>query len=250
MATQVSAEEAVPVQDDSRPALLAVSASEFLPTLASSYAAVSNLSCSVRRVTSSGGLRGNATVISQVVFARGDRMNVETVAPLHRRVVIDGAKVHDQFEDAAVPTVTPIATLSPAALANLRSVPGSPEEMLAALDSASGVDRLPPASPYARQVVFAPLIRDAPAQATVVSLDANGVVASIIFYADAELTRPLVTVTFSSPTEPLPGVVLFRRMETNANAADGHSVRTVSHFDGYRLNLELPLSQFDPAAYF
>ncbi|MBR6021873.1 MAG: hypothetical protein IK066_05580 [Kiritimatiellae bacterium] len=228
--------------------LLAVPAAEVLPALHRLYAPVSNLTCSVRRTTS-GAVRHNATLISNVAFARDDRLNVETVSPVARRFVIDGANLHARRPDSSAVEVTPIDKLTPSLLSNLRSVPASPEELLAAVDPSTAAD-LSPEAPAARQISYGPLVPDAPARLTVLSLDESGLVLSIVSYASADRSTPLVATTFSSPVHPLPGVPLYTRQETRTSDAAGVSLRTVSHFDSIRVNIALPDALFDPAAYF
>lgn len=60
--------------------------------------------------------------------------------------------------------------------------------------------------------------------------------------------RPVSATEFSSPLEPLPGLRLFRRIETTT--VEGREVRTASSFDRLRVNEELPPSIFDPKAFF
>lgn len=228
--------------------LLALPPVDVLPALHRLYAPVSNLTCSVRRTTS-GSIRRNATLISHVAFARGDRLNVETVSPVARRFVVDGAHLHARRPDSAALEVTPVADLPPPLLANLRSVPASPEELLAAVDPASAAD-LPPQPPAARRIAYAPLVPDAPARLTVLSLDAAGLVLSIASYASPDSSSPLSATTFSDPFCPIPGTPLYPRQETQISDDAGVSLRTVSHFDSIRVNIPLPGAMFDPAAYF
>lgn len=228
--------------------LLALPPADVLPALHRLYAPVTNLTCSVRRTTS-GSIRHNATLISNVAYARGDRLNVETISPIPRRIVIDGANLHARRPEGSGIEVTPVANLPPPLLANLRSVPASPEELLAAVDPASATD-LPPAAPAARQIAYGPLVPDAPAQLTVLSLDDSGLVLSIASYATADRSSPLVATTFSAPTYPLPGIPLYQRQETQTSDAAGVALRTVSRFESIRVNIPLPAALFDPAAFF
>ena len=60
--------------------------------------------------------------------------------------------------------------------------------------------------------------------------------------------RSVSATEFSSPLEPLPGLRLFRRIETTT--VEDREVRTASSFDRLRVNEELPPSIFDPKAFF
>lgn len=228
--------------------LLTLPPADVLPALHRLYAPVSNLTCSVRRTTS-GSIRHNVTLISNVAYARGDRLNVETISPVSQRFVIDGANLHARRPGSSGIEVTPVADLTPSLLANLRSVPASPEELLAAVDPAMAAD-FPPEAPAAREIAYGPLVPDAPARLTVLSLDASGLVLSIASYASSDRSSPLVATTFSSPIYPLPGVPLYTHQETRTSDATGVSLRTVSRFESIRVNIALPHALFDPAAYF
>lgn len=227
--------------------LLALPPGEVLPALHRLYAPVSNLTCSVRRTTS-GSIRHNVTLISNVAYARGDRLNVETIAPISQRFVIDGTNLHARRPGASGIEVTPVADLTPSLLANLRSVPASPEELLAAVDPSTAAE-LSPEAGAAREIAYGPLVPDAPARLTVLSLDGDGLVLSIASYASTDRSSPLAATTFSDPAYPLPGVPLYQRQETRTSAA-GVSLRTVSRFESLRVNIALPNAIFDPAAYF
>ena len=227
---------------------LALPPADVLPALHRLYAPVSNLTCSVRRTTS-GSIRHNVTLISNVAYARGDRLNVETISPVSQRFVIDGTNLHARRPGSSGVEVTPVADLIPSLLANLRSVPASPEELLAAVDPATAAE-LPPEAPAAREIAYGPLVSDAPARLTVLSLDESGLVLSIASYASSDRSSPLVSTTFSSPVYPLPGVPLYTHQETRTSDATGVSLRTVSRFESIRVNIALPHALFDPAAYF
>lgn len=60
--------------------------------------------------------------------------------------------------------------------------------------------------------------------------------------------RPVSATEFSSPLAPLPGLRLFRQIETTTVV--NREVRTASSFDRLRVNEELPPSIFDPKAFF
>ena len=108
---------------------------------------------------------------------------------------------------------------------------------------------LPAAAPFARQVSFRPAGEHPGLGLTVVSFDADGCVARIETFATGTRLRPVSATEFSSPLEPLPGLRLFRRIETTTTV-EGREVRTASSFDRLRVNEELPPSIFDPKAFF
>jgi len=226
-----------------RPTVLAVPASNVIEAVSAQYAAVSNLVCTVRREASDG-KGGKIETMSRVAWARGDRMNVHTLKPVERRTVIDGVTIQIKDASEKAPAIYQVTNQAPSQFANLRSVPGSPEEMLAPLVGLSASD-VPPIHPFARTIS----LRDSAEDAVVarLSLDAEGRVARLDF--DVSAARQSSSVHFRAPFEALPGVWLFRRTESEA-VVDGHTIRMVSRFDKFEVNGDLPASLFDPGAFF
>lgn len=233
----------------SLPAELSVPATNVLAAVSARYAAVTNVSCTVRRETASGGSSVGAAV-SRIVWARGGRLNVQALAPAEKRTVIDGVSVWSAAKGDR-PSRSPVAEQNPVQAANLFSVPASPEERLAPLDPATATEIVPAAEPFARQIAFRP--QTAPAgtasATTVVSFDAEGRVVRLEAFADESRTAMLGSLSFESAVEAVPGAWLFGR-EVFETAVDGRPVRTVSRFDRLRVNEALPPSIFDPKAFF
>ena len=235
--------------DAAEPPELSVPATNVLAAVSARYAAVTNVSCTVRRETDAGGSSAGETV-ARVVWARGGRLNVQALAPAEMRTVIDGVSVWSAAKGDK-PSVRAVSGQNPVQAANLFSVPASPEERLAPLDSSTASEIDPPAAPFARQIALRP--RSAPAEAaaaaTVVSFDAEGRVVRLEAFADESRTALLASLSFEAPAEALPGVWLFGR-EVFETSVDGRPVRTVSRFDRIRANEALPPSVFDPKAFF
>ena len=233
-----------------KPAVLTVSANDVLAAVHAQYAVVSNATCMVRREVADG-RGGKAETMSRVAWARGDRMNVQIIKPVQRRVVIDGATV--QMKNAAdqAPAVYQVTNQTPTQFANLRSVPGSPEEMLAPFADLPAADRTAK-PPFARTVAFSSTEADGHAVVmAAVSFDDIGRVARIDFYPDgpADAEHPRSSAVFHGAFEAIPGTWLFRRVETESAVA-GRAIKMVSRFDNFEINANLPASLFDPKAFF
>ncbi len=229
-----------------RPTVLEVPASNVLAAVSAQYGGITGLTCTVRREVPVSGRK--VSVVSRVAFARGDRMNVETLSPSRRRFVMDGEAVWGMEEDEKAPSKTPISEVAPNQLANIRSVPGSPEELLAPFSKADSVqDVIPAVPPYARQILFRSA--KAKASATIVSFDELGRVVRIETFLDEACTTPCSTMVFISPLEVLPGVWIFRTQKTET-VIEGRTIRTTSRFDDIRVNEPLPASMFDHKAFF
>ena len=232
----------------SLPAELSVPATNVLAAVSARYSAVTNVSCTVRRETASGGSSVGAAV-SRVVWARGGRLNVQALAPAEKRTVIDGVSVWTAAKGGS-PSSRAVAEQNLVQAANLYSVPASPEERLAPLDPATATEIVPAAEPFARQIAFRPRSASAAtAASTVVSFDAEGRVVRLEAFADESRTAMLGSLSFESAVEAAPGAWLFGR-EVFETAVDGRPVRTVSRFDRLRVNEALPPSIFVPKAFF
>ncbi len=233
-----------------RPAVLDVPAKEVLAAVSAQYATISNLTCTVRREATDGSGR-KIELMSRVAWARGDRMNVQMLKPIERRIVIDGETVQMKAAANQALVVNHVTNQTPSQVANLRSVPGSPEEMLAPFAEMSATDR--PAKPsYVRSVAFSSTEANGRVViVAVVSFDELGRVACIDFFPDGpeDAEHPRSTAFFRGAFEALPGIWLFRRVETETTLS-GRTIKTVSRFDKFEVNGELPNSLFDPKAFF
>ncbi len=230
-----------------RPAVFDVSATNVLGAVHAQYAAVSNVSCTVRREVADG-KGGKIEVLSRVVWARGDRMNVQVMKPSPRRIIIDGETVQIKGPGDDAPAIYQVTNQTPTQFANLRSVPGSPEELLAPLATLLASDR-PPEPPFSRTIVF----RDPKlpgADVASLSFDALGRMARLDFFVSSADGKPeQSSVFFRAPFEVLPDVWLFRRTETEVSVA-GRKLRMVSRFDKFEVNGNLPAAIFNPKSFF
>lgn len=233
-----------------RPALLDTPASNVLAAVRAQYSAVSNLTCTVRREAATG-KGGKSEMMSRVAWARGDRMNVQIVMPVQRRVVIDGVTVQVKAAEDESPAVYQVTNQTATQFANLRSVPGSPEEMLAPFANMSAIDR-PAKTPFARSVAFSSTETNGHiVVAATVSFDNLGRVARIDFFPDGpdDAEHPRSSAVFLGAFEARPGIWLFRRVETETFLS-GRTIKTVSRFDKFEVNGNLPDSLFDPKSFF
>ena len=102
------------------------------PTLAeklcSSYTQVESVSCRVRKTSEVDGK--TATLLSQVYYQRPDRMHVENIAPLQRRIIADGRQFYYYVEGMAKGFSCPLAKLEGEWSIMQKSVPGSAMEHL------------------------------------------------------------------------------------------------------------------------
>ncbi len=228
------------------PRALAVPASEVLSAISESYGRVTNISLHVRREIGT----SSAKLISRVFWARGDRMNVETLPPFAGRTVLDGTNVTRKLPGDTKPVVRPISEQSPAHRANERSVPGSPCEDLAPWDPASAED-LPPEGDAVRKIAMRllPEFSGKSFASAVLSLDSEGRVLSLVAYADDTRKLVVLSIEYELPSEPVPGVWIYRK-KVATSLVDGRPVHVVTRFDDIEANGALPDRVFDADAFF
>ena len=226
---------------DGAPAELRAEATNLLAVVSARYGAITNLSCTVRRQADGGG----GEIVSRVVFARGGLLNVETLSPETRRVVVDGEYAWTKGKDDKAPKRVPFDEQLPAQKASVTNLPASPEDALSALDPATGADRVPPEKPWARQVVFhlAGSAQDSPGRA-VVSFDDSGRIRALDIFGDADLRWRIVSYAWNAPVEAVPGVWLFGRSSTET-AIDGRPAILQTRFDNLRANEPVDPETFD-----
>lgn len=232
------------------PPELTVPATNVLDAVHARYAAVSNVSCTVRRSVLIGGKDGGSgESVSRIVWQRGDKLNVQRISPERRRTVIDGATVWTASDGQESPVSFPVSEQLPSQAANLRAVPGSPEEVLSVLDPATAEDLARAGDSAARRVAFAVSDEESQVARAVLSFDGNGFVASLQGYSDDAMATPLFKTVFSAPAEVLPGVMLFRKIVTESEAG-GRTLSAVSSFERIRVNETLAPATFDAKAFF
>ena len=228
-------------ENDVAIAELSAPATNLLAVVTERYAAITNLSCAVRRQIAG----SDQELVSRIVFARGGRLNVETLAPDRRRALVDGESAWTKGEKDKKPRRVAFEEQSPAQKASVLCVPASPEEALCTLDPASGIDLPSPSAPHARQVTFrlrntAP---DSPGRA-IVSLDEAGRVRAVDLFADADLRWRVASYSWDVPNEVLPAVWLFGR-STVETAVNGTPVALTTRFDNLRANQNLDPDLFN-----
>lgn len=231
---------AAPVAGADVPAPLAAPATDLLAAVSAASGSVTNLSCTVRRQLDADG----GELVSRVVWARGGFLNVETLVPVRRRVVVDGESAWTLDEGEKKPRRVAFADQSPAQKASVLCVPATPEDVLSALDPGSAADLPAPAAPHARQTAFG--FRDAPAGSSgraLVSLDAEGRVRAVDFFSDPDLRWRVASHAWNAPVEALPGVWLFARSVAET-AVDGRPVAVETRYDNLRVNEALDPDTF------
>lgn len=213
-----------------------------LNRVCSPYDAIQSLSCEIRRDTPLTG--GSASrMLSRVYFQRGDRMHVETVSPLPRRIVCDGTNFWSHIEGMPKGFSVPVSKLNDEMSANLRSVPGSPEMALASLADVSELP-LEATTEYPTRAAY-----DNGKTFTVLSLDAQGRLARLAVFESSTQQNLIVSTDYSAYREALPGVWIATIQKTQATLRGKVRTETL-RVGNLEVNGILPASLFNPEAFF
>ena len=202
---------------------------------------VQTLSATMTRTTKPA--RGKSVkTLSTVYFSRPDRFHSETIKPFHRVTLADGKDLRVYIDGTPKGMLQPITNLPPAMLANVRSVPGTPESELVALEGCPAAS-LPKNDRYAEAY----------------SLRNEG--AEIVLELDDKerLTRMTVTsgmenrkavFEYEDYKEVLDGVWIPRRHRSTMIVNGKETAVDILRIEDLVVNGKIPASFFNPDAFF
>lgn len=221
----------------------AASATE--PTLAeklcASYAQVESVSCRVRKTSAVEGK--TATLLSQVYYQRPDRMHVENIAPVRRRIIADGRQFYYYMEGMAKGFSCPLTQLEGEWSIMQKSVPGSAMEHLLRLKGVpeiplEGTSDYPVRRGYARERVF-----------VVLACDAEGRLARIEFYKTPEMKDLTAQVEYSDFWK-VTDTCWLAGLQQGTAYFGANTVRETRRFDNLVINKPITAGLFDATAFF
>jgi hypothetical protein len=163
-----------------------------------SYDPVQSLCCEIRKDTENPA--GAIRTLSRVYYQRPDRLHVENVSPVKRRIVSDGTTFFSYIEGDPKGFSRPVAKLDREMLLQLRKVPGTAMDHLMRLAGAAArpmdpTEEFPQREGYDAENCFA-----------VLSLDAVGRLARIEVFTAADMKQKTAEYAYSAFKEAAPGV--------------------------------------------
>lgn len=215
------------------------------PTLAEqlcqSYASVETVSCRVRKTSEVDGK--TTTLFSQVYYQRPDRMHVENMAPIKRRIIADGKQFYYHIEGMERGFSCPLNKLEGEWRIMQKSVPGSAMEHIQRLEgvpefSLEGTSEFPLRRGYARERVF-----------VVLSCDPTGRLSRIEFFKTPEMKEKTAEITYSDFQKVSDNCWLAGKQEGTATIGE-QTVCETRRFDSLIINKPLTAGLFDAAAFF
>jgi hypothetical protein len=223
-------------------AAAAAPAQSTVSNLLAAYSAVDRVECDVRRDTEAGTRRGR--MLSRVSFVRPDRLHVENVVPLRRRIVSDGTNFYSYVDGDPMGFMRPVARLDEAMRQGLLAVPGTAMEHLLRLQGRPETN-LPPAPGFARCVRIL-----GPAPQAVLALDDHGRLARLEILAGTNAAEAVASWDYSGFIEAAPGAWIPTVHRAVLQMGSAGAARETARFENYRVGVTIDPARFDASQFF
>lgn len=205
------------------------------------YDPIRSVTCEIRKDTRNDA--GQVRMLSRVQYLKPDRLNVENILPVARRIVADGQTFYSYIQGDPKGFSRPVAQLNEEMTIQLRKVPGTPMDHLMRLRGAPETE-LPPAPDLPVRRGYA-----LPKMFVVLGVDATGRLARVEFYTDARMQERTGYYNFRLFHEVLPGVWIPYLHEGHV-VIQGHENTEVSRIMNYTVNQPLASNLFVAAPFF
>jgi hypothetical protein len=219
----------------------AAGAATLAEKLIAQYDAVQSLQCQLRRDTESSATK--IRKLSRIYYQRADKLHVDNVTPLKRRIVCDGVTFSSYIEGDPKGFSRPVGKLDEEMLIALRQVPGTAMDQLLRLRGLAETN-LPAAEGFAVRRGY-----DRGKMFVVLALDASNRLARVEFFTTPAMQQRVARFDYSQFREVAPGVALpcLHRAVLTLGGAESHE--TV-HVDNLVVNQPIPAHLFQPAPFF
>jgi hypothetical protein len=209
--------------------------------LCEAYENCRSVACEIRKTSSHG--TNTVTLLSRIFYQRPDRIHVENFAPMHRRIVADGATLF--YHEDGVPRgfSRPIGQLDTTWLASLRNVPGTPHDHLVHLRS-TPEQALPPTAEHPVRVGY-----NTGKVFVVLALDTQRRPVRIEFFADATLQSRKAVYDYSRFQQA--GNCWFPCLHKGlVFLPEGNTITETRWISNLQVDQPIAPGLFDPAAFF
>ncbi|MCX7010608.1 MAG: hypothetical protein NTY53_25750 [Kiritimatiellaeota bacterium] len=209
--------------------------------LCGQYDAVKTLQCQLRRDAEAAG--NTMRKLSRIYFQRVDKLHVDNVSPLKRRIVCDGELFQSYIEGDPKGFSQAVAKLDRDMLIALRQVPGTAMDHLLRLTGLTETN-LPPAEGFPVRRGY-----DTGKNFVVLALDASNRLARIEFFATAAQQQRTARWDYSQFQEVAPGVAI-PCLHQALLTFDGKENRETVHVENLVVNQPISANLFQPALFF
>lgn len=217
------------------------SAETLVDKLLASYGRIRTVSCEVRKVTESSA--GKIRSLSRVYYKKPNRIHVDNIEPLKRRIIADGSHLYSYIEGDPKGFSRSIDKLDDDMAMSLRKVPGTAMDHLLRLKGVSEQNLdpeqgFPVRKGYKTSKVF-----------VVLSLDARGRLARIEFYGDPAMKNKTAQYDYSHFHEVLSDVWIPCLHKVTATIGNVKSKETI-RITNLTVNKPIAKSLFVAAPFF
>jgi hypothetical protein len=217
------------------------SASTLVDELITGYETVQSVSCEVRRDAESGGQKVRA--LSRVFFHKPDKLHVDNVTPIPRRIVSDGITFFSYLEGDPKGYSRLVSKLEPDMLFSLRKVPATAMDHLLRLRGTTETN-LPPTAAYPVRKGY-----DTGKMFAVLSLDQSNRLVRIEMFTASDLKQAIARIDYSNFTEASPGIWL-SSLHQSTMWMGGAESRETTRFDHLAINQPIAQDLFNASLYF
>jgi hypothetical protein len=217
------------------------SANTLVDQLIAGYETIASVSCDVRRDAESSGKKVRA--LSRVFFEKPDKLHVDNVTPLPRRIICDGVTFFSFVEGDPKGYSRPVSKLEADMLISLRKVPATAMDHLLRLRGMTET-HLAATSTYPVRKGY-----DTGKMFAVLSLDNSNRLARIEMFTSADLKQVIARMDYENFIEAVPGVWL-ATLHQSSMWMGGKESKETSRFDHLTLNQPIAQDLFKAALYF
>lgn len=225
-----------------QPAAAEPSGEHVAERLCAMYERVQTVSCEIRKTTRSP--EGTVRWLSRVLYKRPDRIHVENVTPVRRRILADGRTLYYHQAGQRRGFARPIVRLDSRWLDALRNVPGSPMEHLVHLRG------LPELSAQFATSSLPRVAYQTSRHYVVLTCDETGRLAQVEFFDPSDRSRRTAIYEYAEYVEAVPGCWFPLRHRGEVLLPDGGRIEETRFVSNLAVNQPLAESLFVPDLYF
>lgn len=209
--------------------------------LLGNYRQIETVSCKIRRTVD--GAAGPVRFISRVYWQNGNKLHVDNLTPLPRRIISDGDRFYSYAQGDPKGFSRPVSELSEPMMLSLRKIPGTAMEHLLLLE---GVPEETLAETNGlRRVGYSSQNRY-----VVLGMDSVGRLTHLDFFKTRAMNEQIAAYEYSDFSEVLPSVWIPMRYQARLNAADKTAVTETLKIDEFSVNSPVAVSLFDSSIFF
>jgi len=209
--------------------------------LLTEYSSIKTVSCQIRRTVS--GNDGNVQFTSRIYWQNDNRLHVENLSPIPRRIISDGTTFFSYAQGDPKGFSRPVSALSDEMLMSLHKIPGTAMDHLLRL---KGHDEqlLDPAEGMSRTAYITAN------NYVVLRFDNLTRLIAIDFFKSPDMTVKTASYHYSDFSEAAPGVWIPLLHEATLSLENGKTFSETVHIDRFIANQPVAVSLFNPTAFF